>query len=408
MAEPMTEQNTAQPPLPPRPGQEQHQLSEAPPEYQILPPATQQNFPPPPQRKRFSAAQQEDISSPIHYTRDPHKLVAYLVPFPKPNLQNMPTDAIPQRFLIYTPPPPPLNKPAEGEKESKVHKIQRKWEEEIRQAKTYTGKTASWKGVKSKVTRGINWGMSQTKSSNLEFLNRIGANKAPEPDEHAEDDGTEGEDTKATVKLEEMLLVYPSSMPGDSEQIRQEFVNTMLRSKSKAERDAVIATGLLPVSAAIDILATLVWPFGGLLEIDAVWAYASIRGAKTSRSVTKRLTSSTSHLGEGEKEDKLHLNFTPSSRLAVLEHYLAAACHERDSKLFPSTGAASTPTETQVLEAIGWTPSSKGGEERNWEDEQWEISEVKDDLREVMRKGAREWDKWCKVFEKEPEKAMKK
>lgn len=64
---------------------------------------------------------------------------------------------------------------------------------------------------------------------------------------------------------------------------------------------------------------------------------------------------------------------------------------QHDSKLFPSVGAP--PSETEVLEAIGWTPSEKGGETTNWEDAQWEISEVKDDLKSVMTKGGKEWDK---------------
>lgn len=269
----------------------------------------------------------EGIDSPIHYTRDPKKLVAYLVPFPKPKLHNVPVERVPPRFLIYTPPPPPLKRPAEGEKEGKVHKVQRKWEEEIRQAKTSTAKTASWQGIKSKATKGINWGMSQTKSSNLEFLNRIGGQSgdAP-PDKHSDDGVVEGEQTKKTVGVEEMLLVYPASMPGSSDDIKAEFVNTMLRSKSKAQRDTIIATGLLPVGFAVDILATLVWPFGGLAEIDGVWLAASLKGAKTSRNVTKRLTSS-SKTGDHDK-DTLHLEFTPSPRLAVLERYLAARCHE--------------------------------------------------------------------------------
>lgn len=63
---------------------------------------------------------------------------------------------------------------------------------------------------------------------------------------------------------------------------------------------------------------------------------------------------------------------------------------QRDAKLFPHV---SGPSESEVLEAIGWTPSEKGGEERNWEDEQWEITEVKDDLKSVMSKGGKEWDK---------------
>ena len=370
-------------------------------------------YPPPPQRLRPSISG-EDINSPIHYTRDPHRLVAYLVPFPKPKLEKVPSDGIPDRFLIYTPPPPPLGKPKEGEKEGRVHKVQRKWEEEIREAKTSDAKTMSWQGIKGKVTRGVNWGMGQTKTSNLEFINRINANqpskeelaKSPgEKDDSRTADAQEDQETSnATVKLEEMALIYPSSILKTPDELRVEFVQTMLRSKSKANRDSMIATGLLPVSFAIDTLATPVWPFGGLVEIDAVWAYASISGAKTSRSVTKRLASSSDPSKQDEK--KLSLTFTPSARLAVLEKYLAARCHEREAKLFPYVSAA--PTETEVLEAIGWSPSQTGGAERNWEDDAWEISEVKEDFKSVMTKGAREWSKWTRAFEKEPEKALKK
>lgn len=324
----------------------------------------------------------------------------------KPRIPDVAPEQIPQRFMIYTPPPPPfIDAPTDPKSEGRVHKVQRKWQDEIREAKTGNAKTMSWKGIKGKAIKGINWGMGQTKSSNLEFLNRIGGGpQETEPDKHAEDGHPEEEQTQSTVKLEEMLLVYPSSMPGSPEQLREEFINTMLRSKSKAQRDAVIATGLLPVSFAIDVLLTFIWPFGGLLEIDAVWAAASIRGAKTSRSITKRLTS-TSQSGRHD-EDVLHLNFTPSPRIAVLEQYLAAGCYSRGAGLFPSVGVA--PSESEVLEAIGWFPSSKGGAERNWEDEQWEISEVKDDLKSVMGKGAKEWDKWCRLFAKAPEKAIKK
>ncbi|KAF1987014.1 hypothetical protein K402DRAFT_393165 [Aulographum hederae CBS 113979] len=351
----------------------------------------------------------DDPSNPIHYTRDPHKLVAYLVPFPKPKLHGVAPEQIPDRFLIYTPPPPPLAKPAEGEKEARLHKVQRKWQEEVREAKTSTAKTASWKGVKGKATKGINWAMSQTVSANLEFLNRIGdgtSSKSSKTPTHSDDEmeKLEHETTHKTVGLEEMILVYPSSIHGSEQEIRAEFVNSMLRSKSKAQKDTIIATGLLPVGFAIDMLAVLIWPFGGLAEIDAVWLYSSARGAKTARSTTKRLTSSST--SGNHEEDKLQLRFTPSQRLETLRQYLAAECHKRDHKLFASAG--SVPTETQVLEAIGWSPSQSGGESRNWEDEQWEMTEVKDDFKSVMHKGAREWDKWCKAFEKDPEKAMKK
>lgn len=89
---------------------------------------------------------------------------------------------------------------------------------------------------------------------------------------------------------------------------------TMLSPKSKAEQDAIIATGLLPVSCAVDYLATLVWLFGGLLETDAVWAYRTIGRAKTSRSVTKRLASTSET--DNHNDDRLTLSFTPSARFA--------------------------------------------------------------------------------------------
>jgi len=385
------------------------QYANAPMGQQIPPAGVQHNqsydLPPLPPRQSAIMDPADDPSHPVHYTRDPHRLVAYLVPFPRPQVKGAAPDSVPMRFLIYTPPPPPLTAPKEGEKEDKFHKIQRKWQEEVKTAKTSDAKTMSWKGVKGKATRGINTAMSWTTTSNLDFINRLGSTgKDDQHDKHAEDGHHEENETHKTVGLEAMTLVYPPSMNMTPEQLRQEFVNTMMRSKTKAQKDAIIATGLLPVSACIDICATLIWPFGGLLEIDGVWAVASIRGAKTSRSVTKRLTSS-SKTGKHD-EDQLRLEFVPSPRLETLDKYLGARCHERDPKLFHSPGVP--PTETEVLEAIGWAPSQTGGEQKNWEDEQWETVEVKDDIKSTMGKGAREWDKWVKAFEKNPEKALKK
>ena len=331
--------------------------------------------------------------------------MAYLVPFPKPQLHNIDPATIPTRFLIYTPPPPPLSKPAEDEKEAKLHKVQRKWQEEVRAAKTSTAKTVSWAGIKSKATRGIDKAMDYTTTSNLDFLGRVSGNKSEsEDDAHPKDGRRESDTTHKTVGVEEMVLIYPPTMGLDQHQMREEFVNTMLRAKSKAQKDAVIATGLMPVAYGIDILATFIWPFGGLGEVDTVWAYTSIRGAKTARSVTKRLSSSgtTGH----HEEDQLHLQFTPSQRIEILRRYLAAQCTKADTKLFPTYTSA--PTESDVLEAVGWSSHQSGGENKNWEDEQWETSEVKDDLRTVMQKSAKEWKKWCNVYAKDPEKAMKR
>jgi hypothetical protein len=359
----------------------------------------------PPQRKGLEIG--DDANSQVHYMRDPHKLVAYLIPFPKPQAPH--ASEIPDRFMIYTPPPPPLSAPKEGEKEDRLRKLQRKWQQEVREAKQSDAKITSWKGIKGRATKGINTAMGWTTTSSLDFLNRVPAgSKSKDQKEHEQSDDDDlysDPTTKKTVGLEEMILIYPNAMPGSEQQIREEFVSSMLRSKSKAQKDAIIATGLLPVSAAIDILATVIWPFGGLLEIDGVWLYSSFRGAKTARSVTKRLHSS-SPSDDKHDSHKIKLSFTPSPRLEMLRKYLAAECHRRDPKLFASEGPP--PIESDVLEAIGWSPSQTGGETRNWEDEQWEVAEVKDDLKNTMGKGAREWDKWCKAFEKDPEKALKK
>jgi hypothetical protein len=227
---------------------------------------------------RLSVEEKENIDSPIHYSRDPTRLIAYLVPFPEPDLKHEKQGRVPpRRFLIYTPPPPPLVAPKEGEKKGKFHKVQRKWENEIREAKTNPQKVTSWKGAKGRVAKGVDKAMSWTKSSNLEFLNRVPNGKpndelAVAHDKHADDGVHEEDQTNSTVALKEMVLIYPSTMSGSPEEIRAQFVDNMMKTKNKAEKDAILATGLIPVAFGIDILLTLVWPFGGLGEIDSVWA----------------------------------------------------------------------------------------------------------------------------------------
>lgn len=323
----------------------------------------------------------------------------------------------------------------------------------MREAKTSQVKVLSFKGVKGRATKGIDYVMGQTKSTGLEFLNRIpGNSEAPASggstskkgampagtaapgvsvpagapphddimhDKHSNDGVHEDEMTKKTVGLEELVLIYPSSITKSQEELRAEFLGNVMRTKSKAERDAVIATGLIPVSIAIDLLAIVVWPFGGLAEIDTVFALASLRGAKTARSVTKRLNSSGSEGSGGSdgmmekmnammpsmsSDHKLKLTFVPSSQVLLLDKFLANECHLKDMKLFPAVNMV--PTEADVINAIGWSPSQTGGETKNWEDEQWELQEVKDDVKNVMKKGAREWDKWVMAYEKNPKKAL--
>jgi hypothetical protein len=150
------------PALPPRPAQSSN-----------LQP---QSFPEPPRRKSMQFG--EDATSPVHYMRDPHKLVAYLVPFPKPEIHKgllHKADAanIPDRFLIYTPPAPPLVAPKEGEKEDKMRKLQRKWQQEVREAKTSDAKVTSWKGyfgLFSEVYEHITYYSIELKAERLKVL----------------------------------------------------------------------------------------------------------------------------------------------------------------------------------------------------------------------------------------------
>lgn len=312
----------------------------------------------PPPKRQGSDFGMDDPSNPIHYARDPHKLITYLVPFPKPWLgAKPPPDDIPTRFLIYTPPPPPLQAPPEGVKEGVTHKVQRKWQAEVRQAKMSEAKTTSWAGFKAKCTRGVDKAMQYTTTSNLDYLARVtppakppsaisrklslkGRGKKDKKDKAAEDDekdskeksieDSDGEpaegrrdtdkldeekkgfeekdaderareeklaveraghdddyfqskekdehdelldddpahqshETKKTVGVEEIVFVYSPSMNMTPEAMREEFINSMLRTKSKAQRDAIIATGLLPISLAID---TVMIAVSGLFEVN--------------------------------------------------------------------------------------------------------------------------------------------
>jgi hypothetical protein len=112
--------------------------------------------------------------------------------------------------------------------------VQRKWQEEVREAKTSNAKTASWKGVKGKATKGIDWAMNKTTTSNLDFLGRLSdGNKSDVEDGHTHDGIEEGDTTKKTVGVEELLLIYPTTMGVPHDMMREEFVNTMLRTKTK-------------------------------------------------------------------------------------------------------------------------------------------------------------------------------
>ncbi|WOO82475.1 uncharacterized protein LOC62_04G005963 [Vanrija pseudolonga] len=394
----------------------------------------------------LSAQPFSDDNAPDEFIRDPHKLIAYLVPLPPPGNFNADTKPPPLRFLTYTPPPPPLVKTPDedaGKVHKVLHKAQYKWQEEVREAHETNAKVTSWKGFKSRLTKAIDWGMSKTTSADLDFVNRIpsdgdkvhhkpantstnsstnstttkaadGSSDDPQrlsTDSHHvfHDDGVhEEETTKATVKLDELVLIYPITMDKTEKEIREEFINSLMRTKTKAQRDAVIATGLLPVSVAVDTLLMFVgWVFGGLFEVDAVWAANSLRGAKTARSVTKRLASSTKSGSVHDSDEHIQLRFVASARAEPLQNYLLGQCLKKDVGMFSRPRGVAIPTGSDVLTAIGWHNSGVY-QKTNWEDEAWEREQVEEDLEKTFKKAASAWDKWLMLYEKNPEKALKK
>ncbi|CZR61571.1 uncharacterized protein PAC_11468 [Phialocephala subalpina] len=292
----------------------------------------------------------------LKYTRDPQKLIAYLIPLAKPKLSKNTEneDALPERYLIYTPPQPHFLKPAKGVKEPKKHWCKRKLQEETN----------------------------------------------PPTKKHSE--------------VDEIVLVFPSSVTHTIPEVRSEFIAQINRTKKKASKEAAISTFLLPITLAIDTFAAVIWPFGGLFEIDAVWTYASVKGWHTSLVMQKRLGARDSRFGiYGGKERNLYIRFQQDEKMNVLRRYLAECCHKKDPKMFDSAGPP--PTETQVLNAIGWAPVVRGKTggvrvegENGWDDEEWQRTAFKNDFRATMEKGANSWGKWAGRFEKNPEKVLKK
>lgn len=363
-------------------------------------------------------------TEPLHYSREPTKVTAYLVPFPKPRLRGVKPEDIPDRFLIYTPPLPPLSKPAPGEKESHLHKTQRLWQEDVRKAMMNNASKATWKGMKARTTSLIHKGVNATRSSNVEFLDRVsgGAITSTAQNVDAQESTTQITDaplssepssttpseqsfsttslsqTSSTTstdkdhkprKLEDLTLIYPPSLQLSPDKVRTEFVDSLMRTREKSRKEAFVASALLPFAATID--AALIVTFGGLTQVSGVWAYTSTRGVLTSTKLTKGLARGEQQAHEHAetetrgctcghheadfghpeivtKQDKkgkkkgINLQLQQSTHLEILRRYLDLACLKNDFNMFPQIEeAAGDVNEESVLEAIGWKPVPRFG-----------------------------------------------
>ncbi|OAG05167.1 uncharacterized protein CC84DRAFT_1046137, partial [Paraphaeosphaeria sporulosa] len=332
----------------------------------------------------------------IKHTREPGRTTAYLAPFPKPQLKGVKPEDIPSRFLIYTPPLPPLSKPAPGEKESQWHKTQRLWQEDVRRATMTNASRVTWKGMKAKGTSLINKGVSKTRSSTVEFLDRV------------------------PRALDHLTLIHPPSLTLSPEEIRTEFVSTLLRTREQSRNQALVASALLPIAATIDV--ALVVTFGGLTQTTGVWAYQNTRGAIASKKMTRGLARSESyHVSENgaQEEDKgIAMNMQSSLALEPFARYLERACLQKSFSMFPHIEAeqsshAGIPTEDEILEAMGWAPTRRYGRDLEIaehdgrtqkltaeQDEDWQRKEAREDVERVVRKAAAEWVAACKGFGK--------
>lgn len=414
---PDSEQRPDLPPRPPTGHDEHHSRSpERIDELVLLPP-----------RRRLTTG---DIPvTTVGYTRDPERLIAYLIPLPPPSSKGQTLD-VPQRYMIYTPPAPHLLKPStvtgSGAKEGKRHKAKRLVQQEVKKAKTYDGKTLSLRGLHYKALRGCDRAVAAIKSPDITFLNRV-----------------------PRKQVSELVLIHPASVLADytAREVHAEVGAQLARTQRRAARDSVISTLLFPPSLVIDTLAAVVWPFGGLAEIDGVWMYASISGYLTARSVTRRMEREpvvdengeairgsgqvrsdrglspvseddiysagiqTSRPDEGEpsrrdsrrdsrqvhfeeilddedeedlkraagdtgkkdgKKKTLKVRMVPDDAMDTMASYFQDICHQRNPKSFGSPGVP--PTKTDVLASIGWWPDRRGrapGVEHpgDWDDE---------------------------------------
>lgn len=294
----------------------------------------------------------------------------------------------------------------------------------MRKAKTYEGKTLSWRGLHSKTLRGCDWAVAAIRNVDITFLNRV-----PRRD------------------VDELVFVHPNSvLDGDPDrdvaartrgQVRAEFVAQLGRARHKAAKHSAISVALFAPAVVVDTFAVVIWPFGGLAEIDAVWAYVSLSGWLTARSVTRRLADAPTAAEEAAAEEEereererqrqrqegdadadasprtramrqvrfrenledrdddedeqdlkmggvggkdrskrgkgsLKVRFVPDAAMGTMESYFQEACHRRNPRAFKSPGVP--PTQTDVLASIGWFPDRRGrapGVERSedWSDE---------------------------------------
>lgn len=306
--------------------------------------------------------------------------MAYMIPLPQPLRNGVPQD-VPQRYMLYMPPAPDLLKPTDkNTKERKRDKAVRRWQQEVRKAKTYNGRVVSLGGIQSVSIRGAVWVLSIIKPSDVTFLSRV---------------------PRKSVKS--LVLVHPEGPRTKSaDDMFHNVKGELSRTKSRTKRDFWIGTALLPITFTIDLIIPV---FGGLSEVNMVWMAVNASAWMTANKVVNKLrpaqgnfpayqehegammlrrshtvdgSTGTGQAREGtndghetnekggrggkhkdeDKDKTIQMVFQPSPAMDLMKRYVEEACHKRNPDAFPSPGGY-VPGEAEVLASMGWSPEHR-------------------------------------------------
>lgn len=341
----------------------------------VRPQPKQVSFAAPPQEaQRMSGALPD-----LQYSRNETRVMAYMIPLPQPLRNGVPQD-VPQRYMLYMPPAPDLLKPTDKTaKERKRDKAVRRWQHEVRKAKTYNGRVVSLGGIQSASIRGAVWVLSVIKPSDVTFLSRV-----------------------PRKSVRSLVLVHPEGPATQStDDMFHSVKGELSRTKSRTRRDFWIGTALLPFTFTIDLIIPV---FGGLSEVNMVWMAVNASAWMTANKVVNKLRPAqgfgypggqendgavmlrrshtidgssqqtrdgnegheTNEKGGGAKpkhkeEDKnktIQMVFQPSPAMDLMRRYVEAACHKRNPDAFPGAGGY-VPGEAEVLASMGWSPEHR-------------------------------------------------
>lgn len=372
-------------------------------------------------------------SQPITFFRSEERIMAFMIPLPQPvRPSGIPID-VPQRYMLYLPPAPDRLKPSptSGIKERKRDKCVRKWQTEVRKAKTTQNRSkASFSGIYHATIRGAVYCLALIQRSELTFLSRL-----------------------PRKTLRDLCFVHPAAERTEERQKFELVKEEFRRNKHVAKRDFWIGAVILPFAQGVDIAIPV---GGGFSEVTLAWMIVTGTAWKTSSGMLQRLQfkdglvsrgslSGTDNvhrddnsndnlnndaesssddedlkkektprwkkrIGRGKEKEKekkppVDMNFCPSTSLDKISHYIRATCHTCDPELFPDVGQPSS--EIDVLRSIGWAPVERETEDPDG-DVAWQIQKTTEDLKAVVTKGAKTWGQFCEAYAVNPGKALRR